>query len=253
MSAIVVGDGGERRARSCLGEVERDVERASRDAHAGAFPLVAAHLLDPLVVRTDERVRVPEREIDESPRTRGDDGAMELVRETDEPAVEADEPQLIVGPPRRVVEVRPGGGEEPPSGDPVVPDGVVVAEARKRVDQREAGDLVVVDGQPPRTATLPEEPRQRPVDGLPVLVVDDAVCDSGEIVANRPLHAVVDRDENLLHNRAQRREQRRDSRPRPGRHANDGERGAGAPKPRLSCGAGRSAGFDLGLQLARRA
>src|SRR5712691_8305921 len=118
---------------------------------------------------------MPERLLEEPPRAGRRDRPVELVRKADEASVGADESQLVVGPPGRVVEGGAEVREEPAAGQRAVREISCGTERRQRLDERDARYLVVVDAERPVGAALFEEPRERPIDGLEVRVEEDAI------------------------------------------------------------------------------
>ena len=119
-------------------------------------------------------------------------------------------------------------------------DAGIRAKRRKRLEQRETGDLVVVERERPVAAALLEEPWEWTVDRLRERVDDDPVGDGREIAADGRIGPVVERDQDLVGDGAQGAEKRGDSRPRAGGHHEDRKRCAGSGRAAARSGGMRA-------------
>ena len=88
-------------------------------------------------------------------------------------------------------------------------------ELRQLGQERGARNLVVVEVEDPVAGRERVQPADRPVDGLAVGVADDAVGDRRERVLGLRVRAVVQRDDDLVGDRADQAEQRADAGARP--------------------------------------
>ena len=97
---------------------------------------------------------------------------------------------------------------EPLAWKPIVRDARIRAQCRKRLEQRETRDLVVVERERPVAAALAEEPGEGTVDRLCERVENDPVGDGRQIAADGRIGPVVQRDQDLVGDGAQRAEER---------------------------------------------
>ena len=119
---LVAGNRRESWLRRELGNVEGVVVRAPADPHARPLELVRVGLRPAPRERADRRVEVPEDAVEVDARAVGDDRPVEDVRELREARVGQQQPELELGVPRCLVEVRRRRRVEPPSRHPGVGD-----------------------------------------------------------------------------------------------------------------------------------
>ena len=206
-----------------LRHVESLVQRPPRDALPRVRALVAPRLLLPGLARVEQRVEVVEAGVEVARRSEHLDRDVRLGREGEHTPVVEDEPRLVVRSPGPRVEPAVRLAEEPAAREPVVRHVLRLRQHGQRVEERLHRHLVVVDRQDPVAPALGVQPGERPVDRVCVRVPHDAIGHRRERRLDLRPGAIVQRDEDLVGDPAEKREHRRHALPGAARHHVDGE------------------------------
>jgi hypothetical protein len=221
---VLGGDGFGGSAVGPLGEVEHLVEQATPERLVtGTLGLVPVGLVLALLLGRDHAVEVVERRLglvvgqhrDHSPVHARPGGGGRPV---------ADQPHLVVGPPRQLGQPVAGVGEQPAPGQVVLEHVAGGHQLGQLVEQCGAGHLVAVDRQDPVAVALGGQPRPGPVDRRAEPEPHHPVGHLDQRPQRGGVDPAVDRHHDLVGRVSQQPEDGRDLRGRLAGHAADAQR-----------------------------